>query len=401
MKPSLAELKDALPPSKAGTLFGCDTETRGVDPSLSTFQVQGIGLVDATEGVYIDIPSLNAECEEYLIEWLKTVKLVAFNTKFDAAALAWFTGTWLDWIGCTYHLFKSMSGEGYIGQKWNLEVLQLDFLGWPYTNKDEMEFALKAAGLTKGTMWKLDPETLGAYCIEDAESALQGWLELNKTAEQFNPYMMDYHQRYAMNLIRLLVRNMFYGMQVDVEHLRSYHTQLLQEINNAMEAFLNHPDVAPHVREYENAIHAKWKRSAPARRTKAGKVSKNHIKWQEKEDKLPKFNANSKKQLAWLFYNRVFDVVKENKKQAVIQVGDKQYEVDKTKTGQRSVKKQLLPLFGEPGKLLKKYNELVKREGYVRAVAALTKYRDTVHPEYNSAATITMRLSGGSDDSLR
>jgi hypothetical protein len=399
--PSLQQVQECLRPSDHGRLYALDLETRGRDPSLPTSDIVGIGLANEEGCWYFDLRGASDATRKYIRGFLRRVRLIAFNVLFDGAFLRRWTGEWLAWEGCAYGLFKYMSSEGYVGQEWNLEFAQAHVLGWEWSNKPILGAALKERGLTEAEMWKLPPEILGPYCAMDADAAWQLWQVLTEECQtQDFPHLLKFHKREFLTLLELLVEQQARGMEVDAEQLHAHHADLVRRIDHAMSAFLNHPLVAHHIGAYNEEVRAAWKAAEPPRLTKAGEVSKNWEKWVAREHvwmRDKSFNPNSKQQLGWLLYDKVFKVVKEGSKSVTVLIDGKKYEVDKTEGGQRSVKKQILPLFGEVGLLLATYNKLVKEEGYVRAAIALRQRRPTIHPEFNSVGTITGRPAAGGE----
>jgi DNA polymerase I-like protein with 3'-5' exonuclease and polymerase domains len=360
-------------------LWAVDLETKGVDASDPACTIVGIGLSNDHHALYIDLQSASAVDCEYIKDWLRTVKLTAFNVMFDGTFLQAWTGEWLDWVGCSYGLFKQASGEGFQGQSWNLETAQLGVLGWPGSNKDALSAALKERGLFKGDMWQLPVEVLGPYCASDADAAWQLWEELNAQLAGF-PHLLDYHTRIFLTEVRLLAAQQLRGIQVDQNRLKTCHRELIANIGSAMNSFLSHTDVAHHIAAYNRAVTDAWKASEPARLTKQGAESARWRAWAAKEATLIEdkgFNPNSKQQLGDLFYNKL---------------GYKPRAF--TETGRPAIDRKVLPSLGEPGRLLAQYNLLLKRRGYVEAVMEKSKRDGCVHPQFNSVGTVTGRLSG-------
>lgn len=358
--------------------WAIDTETSSVEAHSPDFFVAGIGLANENCAFYIDLLSLPAESKTWLINWLKTVRLTAFNVLFDAAALMQFTGEWLNWVGCSYGLGKALSNESWPGQSWSLETFQLDVLGWPTTNKAALAAALKENGLSKKDMWKLSPEILGSYCASDADAAWQLWGLLSRTIDDRNfRYLKDFHTREFLTECRLLVEQQFRGVNINREKLASYCLDLTSRIQTAMQSFLTHPDVARHIEEYNAAIHARWIAAAPPRFNKSGSESVRYANWLAKESTLEKFNVNSKDQLRWLFYEKL-----QNKPRLF------------TESGKPAVSKKILPLLGEPGKILNKYNLLVKELSYVERYLEKSERDGKIHLQFNSFGTVTGRLAG-------
>jgi DNA polymerase I-like protein with 3'-5' exonuclease and polymerase domains len=360
-------------------LWACDLETMGVDAADPACQIVGIGLANEHHALYIDLQTASAADHETIKAWLRTVRLTAFNVMFDGTFLQVWTGEWLNWVGCSYGLYKASAGEGFQGQSWSLESAQYNVLGWPTSNKDDLTAALKERNLSKGDMWRLPAEILGPYCASDADAAWQLWEELNAQLAPF-PHLLDYHRRAFLTEVRLLAAQQLRGIQVNQERLHSCHTELIANISSSMHNFLSHPQVSPHVQGFNDSVRAAWRAAEPPRHTKAGDVSARWKAWAAKEATLIEdkgFNPNSKQQLGDLFYNKLG------------------YQpLTFTETGRPAIDRKVLPTLGEPGRLLNSYNLLVKRRGYVEAVIEKSQRDGCIHPQFNSVGTVTGRLGG-------
>lgn len=356
--------------------YAIDLETRGLAAEDPDSAIVGIGIANEKHCFYVDLTQGEPAG---LREFLLTSTFTAFNIIFDGAHLQKLTGQWLNFVGCSYGLFKQLGNDGFLGQSWALERLQLDVLGWRSTNKDALNAALVERKLSKADLWRLPAEILAPYCASDADAAWQGWAHLSRVAAQF-PTVLDYHTRLFLTEVRLLVEQQFRGIQVDQSRLESCRVANEQAIQTSMTAFLGHPQVAPHVAAYNKEVRDTWLKDEPPHHTKAGDLS---IRWQSWMARDPErtgigyFNANSKPQLGWLFYDRMgLRALK------------------KTETGRRVVDRKVLPSLGEPGKLLTEYNVYLKRRGYIEATVAKAARDGCIHPQFNSAGTITGRLGG-------
>jgi DNA polymerase I-like protein with 3'-5' exonuclease and polymerase domains len=398
--PTLQQVQGALKASDQGSLWAIDLETIGVDPSLPDSQIVGIGLANADTVIYLHWLTATDEVRQYVFNWLANVRLVAFNVLFDGAFLQAATGSWAQWEGCAYGLFRYLANEGFSDQSWGLEDAQQLVLGWPESNKVALREALDTHQLDKAEMWRLPPDILGPYCATDADAAWQLWEVLVESAAPF-PYLMQFHKRQFMTEVKLLAEQQLRGMLVDREQLESHRADLDKRISQSLSAFLTFPEVAHHIAEYHGKVHEAWKASQPPQFNKNGEVAKRWEAWRDKEATFMaenQFNANSPVMLAWLFYERLYTIKRETPKKLNLDIGGKVYEVEKTSTGRRSVRKALLPLFGEPGLLLLRYNKLRKEAAYVDAARSLCANRETLHPAYNSCGTVTGRLAGGAED---
>lgn len=380
-KPMLADLRRLLPSSKRGQLWAIDLETRGTSPTQKDAKIVGIGLADRDGSFYVNTKELPADCREYLLDYLSAVQLVAFNVLFDAQFLLAVTGEWLNWVGCSYGLFKALSTEGWDGQSWDLETAQRDVLGWEVSNKDALAAALKERGLTKANMAELPTETLGPYCALDADAAYQLWEVLTETcANRDFHQLLTFHQEVFMAEVKLLAEQHLRGIEIDTGRLTSYHADLNQRIEASREAFLSHQEVAPHIARFNGDVLSRHLAAEPPRLTKKGEETARWKNWNEKTEQVRStnhFNVNSKQSLEWLF----FDCLGYDPKRT-------------TETGRRSVDRKSLPHFGDPGRSLNAYNLLVKERGYVEALSERTTEFGVLHPQFNSYGTVTGRLSG-------
>lgn len=380
VNPTVAQLQEYLP-IVPGALWALDLETRGVEAHIPSNAIVGIGLANADTSVYVDIRQADDAARKYLKDFLRAAQLFAFNTLFDATFLQVWTGQWLDWVGDSYGLFKQLSTEGHPGQSWNLETAQLDVLGWTETNKQVLAEALKARGLGKSDMWQLPPDILGLYCAHDADAAWQLWhVLLDAIREHGFANLLDYHQRVFLTEVKLLAEQQLRGIKINQEELASCRADLERRIQSSMQAFLNHPQVAPHIAEHNKEVHAAWMAAQPPQTNKGGEVSKRWEAWRDREARHMAdngFNPNSKQQLANLFYQKL---------------GRRPLKY--TPTGRPVVDRKVLPALGEPGKLLADYNLYIKRRGYVERVIERSATDGLIHPQFNSVGTFTTRLSG-------
>nr|MDQ3024320.1 DNA polymerase [bacterium] len=376
VQPTLAQVQALLPPDATG-LLALDTETTGLEAHNPKQDLFAIGFADARGCWALDLRGADTCVLDYVRQQLGRRPLTAFNVVFDGAWLQRWTGTWLDWRYCSLSAFKQLSNEGWAGQRWNLEVAQREVLGWASSNKDAIHDLLSAAGLSKAQMDQLPPEHVLRYCASDADAAWQLVDVLTAAAAPW-PEFADYHERVFMTECKLLVENQFAGIPIDQRRLAKCHVTLLADIALAKTAFLSNPDVARHIARLMDEAHGLWMARRPADTTKAGKPAVAYARWLASEPTTDGvWNINSKPQLASLFFDTLkFKVLKT------------------TPTGRPVIDKQVLPRLGDPGKLLNKYNLLVKRRGYVEAVIAKSARDDMLHPQFKSVGTVTTRLGG-------
>jgi DNA polymerase I-like protein with 3'-5' exonuclease and polymerase domains len=364
LRPTLSDLKALLPEGDT-SVHAIDLETTGTTPEDPECKVVWMGIANATRCFSFDTRYLDDETRAYLYARLSEVPLVAHNAIFDAGFLTRDLGRWLNWEACTFALFQTLTTEGHVGQQWGLEAAQRLYLGWPESNKTTMTELLKKHGLAKSDMSKLadlEPQLFGEYCALDAEAAYQLYNELTKTIAamgQPGVALTKWHKRLFMPEVKLLIEQQLRGIRVDLTALCAYRDELTIKIEDAMQAFLTHGDVAPTVTEYRDRAIAEWKAAEPPKLTKANKVSARWEAWYLKGHKVldtRHFNPNSKQQLEYLFYDKL---------------GYKPAKY--TEGGRRAVDKESLPLLGPAGKLLVNYNKLVKELGYVTSCIGHTR----------------------------
>lgn len=389
-----------------------DIETKGTEAHNPENFVVGFGLATSQGSAYFPQDlwpfALRVAAE-------KKTKLIAHNLAFDGAFALRDGGEWLNWVMCTYATYKHLASEGFINQKWGLKSAQTQLLGWPETNEKDLDEWLISNGYVnqakkpiKGEMWRAPSSILGHYCALDAASTLDLYHRvLFPVVNKFNGY-----QKYlpaVLNLIRCTIEQQLSGFLVDESRLVAYDKQLEHKLETLHQEFLLHEDVAPHVRlwnemqldEIRVKEPAKYKTSKvpkePSKYRKDGSISKNWTNWKEKHENakpeiakswenwkqrydkahsLQHFNINSGPQLQWLFYTRLGHEVKLH-----------------TDKGLPATDNKAKAFFGEPGKILLKYDKLFKERGYVSKALVTTK-EGLLHPQFKVPGTLTGRLSG-------
>lgn len=385
-----------LLPLGSRDILAIDLETTGLDASDLSCHITTVGLADAGQAVAFDYRTLTDEDRRYLFDRLRERKLTAFNVMFDAAWLwrevnllegreIWDGRGWLNWECDTYALYFYVANEGFDNQKWSLESMQQDVLGWPDDGqKAWLKAALQRHGLTKDRMWELadrEPEQFMRYCALDAEAHLQAYDELANQCRRLGDLgkgIVKWHKLYLLNETRWLIQQQLRGISIDTERLERYAETLRAKIREGHETLAALPAVAAANETLKQAYREQWAAAEPPQLTKTGKVSARWQAWAAKEHDYPTLNVDSPKQMAWLF----FDVLG--------------YEPAKlTETGAPAVSKDVLPLYGEVGTTLAKIKKLQKELQYVDACLAVT--RDGVlHPMMKNVGTVTGRLSAGS-----
>lgn len=421
-------------------LLAVDIETTGVQAADPNVRVIGLGIASSSRIVYFHRDGLSPECWDYLLNWLGSpgLELFGHNIFFDAAFLLRDSGQWYNWKYCTYGMYRQLANEGFQQQSWGLKDAQKELLGWGETNEKQLDNWLVYHGYTKGPikegatheerwekfkegkirpdkaeMWRAPADVIGYYCGLDAASTYMILTEVFFPAiEKLAPKAVDrfnwYHQDIFITNVKLNIEQQLRGIELDTDKLIKHHKVLEQEIVEAERQFLEHPEVAPHVHEYnQSKVRAalakmpdRFKKrkigKEPDRLKKNGEISKNWLKWKERAEAPPEtskswlnwlekieqlesemhFNMNSGLQRQWLFYERLGYPVKLY-----------------TESGQPATDKKALVEWGEPGQLLKKNNDLVKEQGYVEGCIA-AMINGQVHPQFRIPGTLTCRLAG-------
>lgn len=405
-----------------------DVETRGGDPANPDSVVVGVGLSDSRGSIYIDLQSSASGTWEWILDSLSStgIPLVGHNIFFDASytyrdnKYKWS----LNWIHCTYALYKLLATEGFNNQRWGLKNAQVDLLGWEESNEPELaawlvdngygtrviegETGVEKLRPNKAEMWRAPADILGKYCALDADSTYLLYTQVLLPALNKYPVLAEYAGPQYSRYIQLLINQRFSGILIDRERLTSYSTSLNDKIVGLEQDFLNHPDIAPLIGEWNSLVVDEHKSKEPERYLKKklseepnqfkkdGTVSSNWLKWKAKNeaplvtsknwlkwaDQLTElkssqhFNINSNKQKQWLFYEKLGYPV-----------------LLTTESGQPAADGKALTSFGEPGALLIGQNEAFKEQGYVAAVLEHSS-TGVLHPAVKVPGTLTGRLSG-------
>jgi len=425
-------------------LLAVDIETTGTQAADPLIKIVGIGLSTGADTFYFDVTKLSPVSYAALLNNINDsrYRLIGHNVYFDSCFLTRDSGAWGNWVGCTYGLYRQLANEGFPGQKWSLKSAQIDMLGWTETNEPELDNWLISNGYWKSPSleekagsYKIDTENgerwvksdkskmsnapadiLGYYCGLDAYSTYMFYYRVLDVAILRMPVpaasqaIRDYHSEF-LNQVRLHVYQQLRGILIDTEELANHLVKITEGIKEAGQRFLSHPDIILAINDYNQAklLELRQKQPAqylsppklgaePARLTKAGSpsktwenwekkrqaglvpvVSKNYLKWEAQyktAEATNHFNINSGPQRQWLFYDKL--------KYPVILKTDK---------GLPAVDKRALLAWGEPGKILKTQNDLVKEQGYVQGCLD-SVISNVLHAQFRMPGTLTGRLAG-------
>ena len=397
-----------------------DFETTGLDVMAPDFKIVGVGIASAAfpNGIYfpfnytyMDHNALGAIC---------TFNLIAHNVGYDGKVLeGYFRSQELPykpmsnfpWKNDTLMMFKALANEGYAGQQWSLKAAQKSVLGWTETNEVELDQWLIDNGHTKpggkpdkSKMCLAPHAILGKYCGLDAQSTWALYEHFSSYYETF-PDMQGILENELMVLQELEIEEYFHGLYIDESLLDERITSVQEAMEGLLDEFFNYSEAAEWIDTFNDSKVNLIREAEPAKLTKTGKVASRYTKWEEKlaiAINTNHFNPNSKDQLAWLFYDCLFESTevtehfdwRYNKSyKFTVTVDGETHEVDGTATGKRKVDKKILPKLGKAGKLLNSYNELVKLLGYMNGMKE--SLRDGIHhTQLRLYGTLTGRCSG-------
>lgn len=402
-----------------------DLETCGTDPSLPDTYIVGVGLAWDTGSCYVNCAHILDQNYVHLINAIcDHPNLIAHNVYFDGAFLFREGGRHPNWHVCTFGLYKQLASEGFPGQRWGLKEAMIDMLGWPEANDRELGDWLVSNGYTtangknpnKSEMWRAPPEILGKYCMLDVEATYLFYWEVLYPAYRKFEKLVDYHQDYFLTLDKLLIEQKFVGILMDIDKLKARQAELISTIDSLRVQFVIHPDIHPHILEYEQTKYNEFLEREPVKFLKErdpgqepakykinGEISKNWIAWNkrchsyseagisrnwEKWDQRRKaifdktlddymFNPRSGDQLRWLLYEKLGHDI-----------------VETTESGLPSIGEDALRMMGSVGKLLVDRVLAEKELSYVEDYLGRLLERDTLHPSFKVPGTYTGRLSG-------
>lgn len=361
-----------------------DFETTGLDVSDPAVKPIGIGVGTPTYAIYIPMVDMNTEVMPALWEWLSERQLIAHNVVFDGAFIYRETGKHANWNMCTYAMFKYLATEGWLGQRWKLEVAQVDVLGWDKAGDVELAKALKDRNLTKDRMIELPVEIVGEYCCMDVLATAQLAAYFESKIREF-PVLREYFDEEVRTLIECTIEQQLRGIVIDRDGTLKLKDELERRQEESKVEFLNHPDNVKYISRFNNMHLKKILDAEPPKFKKDGvSVTKRWESWRQKiEDNKSAmfFKITSKDHLRWLFFEQ------QNKRV-----------LKQTEKGQASVDESVLVGMGEAAKPLVTYNKLTKELQYVNAILEVSARDGKFHPSMKIPGTVTGRASGGSLD---
>jgi len=365
-------------PTSASSLLAFDYETTGL---TIDDEIVGVSFTDAAHpaGVYFSFKHCGRSVNKAVLDRIASRPSIAHNAQFEQwmtfSSLAKYANIQYD----TAALLNQIEGDWAAQYGKGLKNAQTMLLGWENAGDVELDEWLTANGYTnargkvlKGEMHNTPDTILGRYCNYDSQSTWDLYTKVFAPILERFPELDVYHTRDFQNLIKLIDKGRRNGLTVDRPKLQTYSNDLQTRLDNLMDRFYSDSPATPFIKEYNRAQRNVIWDKMPSAFTKTGKPSSRYEKWElrmEKANNTNHFNANSKKQLAWLFYDCLYDTEhKEVRKrhkifwQTTIKGVGK---VEGTKGGARAVDKKILPKLGEAGEILAEYNKLNKEKQYV------------------------------------
>ena len=355
---------------------------------------------------------------------------------------------------CPLTLFRMLANEGK--QSHSLDVAQQHLLHWTTSQKVWLKEALSAADLTKKEMWKLQdihPKEFAQYCAIDAMAAGLVWKQLLDECNRIDKdNVVDFHLEEGMSQIRELIESAYYGIPLDRKAMKALVIKYYRESLEIEAQLRCHPQLASHISQWETE---RWNKVfTMAITTKHRNVTDHDIVKRsllQHKDKIieaieedgdttpievdeykgktlptpphlldgavvetyyqlrvtgtgakpPRFNFGSAHDRTWLFYTAMGSaekIVDEYEKEVWrYTLGNNVYYLPPTKSGGKPTGKEIFPVLGKLGDLIKQYKKVQKLYEYAVAYYAGSAADGKIHWTYSPAGTHTGRLaaSGG------
>lgn len=359
-----------------GAPVAFDFETTGL--SAIKDKVVSVGLANTELAVSL---KLTTDFErKYICEWLGNQKLIAHNYMFDGAFLAKVLGRVVPPCADTLIMFKTLSNEGFLGQRWSLKYAMTDILGWDEANNTEVQDYMAKHMVA---MHNVPFDILGRYNALDADATYKLWQYLSSVANS-HAGVFDYWGTEWCNLLSLLIEQHLIGIKIDVSYYEKYYAEKKYLMDNQYAEFIKH--VSEHINDYNTKAHAALYPQLTVDQVykKDGDYKKSYLKRQEQEEKdryRMYFNIDSNKDLCWLFYDKLgYDIKKTTPK------------------GEPSIDKTVLHLFGDHGKRLRMYRKTRDEIKFIKQILD-SQYQGVVYANIKPHGTITGRCSSGQEES--
>lgn len=416
--------EELLRSALSSRLIAVDFETKGSDYSLSPDEtyIVGVGLAWDRGSCYLNPSELSDDNFNLLTELLTTHRgLLAHNVYFDGGWIRRDLSQHAHWYACTYAMYMQLANEGWEGQKWSLKDAMTDVLMWATTNETDLDNWLVENGYKKHNgspqkeaMWRAPADILGKYCVLDAEATYLLMTEFFEPLLERFPRVLSYHQEDFLPHVLVHIDQKIHGIMTNRAQWEVHQQVLQANIARLEKDFRSHPEVEPHIYEWEKTKYLALldtepdkflkvkERKEPAQFLKDGKtVSKNWLKWKDTTNVPPTVSKN------WEKWRTKVDLVEQGLDPDYLfnlQSGDQLrqllYKDLKhpvkllTDSGLPAVGEDALKSMGDVGRLLIDRGLRFKESTYVADYLERTISRPTIHPSFRLPGTVTGRLSG-------
>lgn len=424
-----------------------DLETTGLNFHDPNNVITNIGLACADWLIGLNLVDVTHDEQQPLWDWLRRQQLGGFNLGFD---LAWPWGpdvAELDVVSDTLLWFRLLATEGHSGQSHSLESLIENVLQWPaeYLQKEWLQEALATRGLAKDEMWRLaleEPQAYTRYCALDAEASMQGDYVLQETVESCGfEHLRDYFREIIVPAIKRQVRATYNGVPIDRDMLLRNTEWVRREMVKVEAQIYNHPDMQPILAAWTEQQFAKDHRIKVTVKKRWAKESEQPWKYPDKymiapcpADKCPawsrefggkfyepkrhvtvsgqnktgwpRLNFSSQPQMHMLIYEYLLKDKwtkwtrqdDPNSGLVYVDLNDKRYSVDLTKSGGLPIGGDILDLIGPVGKLIQEYKSLETLLGnFLEKYEMASRKTGRIHAQAKILSTVTGRMAGGSE----
>lgn len=265
--------------------FCFDTETTGLDPNADELVGMSFSFGHHS-GVYVPIPENFAEAETLVQEFKgvfenEGIGKIGQNLKFDIAFLKWYG------IEVKGRLFDTMIAH-YLLQpdmRHGMDILAETYLNYKPL---PIESLIGKKGKNQKSMRSVPLDLLKEYACEDADITLQ-------LKDVFEPMLheaalLDLFNEIELPLIPVLASMESEGVNLDVEALKKYSTELEQEIvklNDEIQEMAGTPFNVSSPKQLGEVLFEKLKIVEKAKKTKSGQYSTSEDVLVKLENKHP------------------------------------------------------------------------------------------------------------------
>lgn len=388
------ELHELTRPESLPGPLALDLETSGLDPFLPNSFIRSVSISGSLgRCLALDFKDLPDKAKARFWDWASSYPhgFVMHNAVFDAS--------WCQLHGkkvkvhrCTSVMFRNVSNEGYVGQRWGLKVAMEEILGWSEVNTPLLDKWLHDNKLGKGDMCLAPWSILGPYNALDAGATYQLYSHI--TGSLISPFetLEDYWDNEIATMIDVIVEQYTHGLYVDMNKLNKSLEELDREVQDRSSQFLSQSTVAPQIVEYNRQFIEAMNVNKHSQFTSKGEENLNWVKHNAKVESLKglqHFNIDSNEHLKWLFFTQL--------KKIPVRFVEKKVDGRKVRTDNPSVDKKALPLLGEETRPLIEYRNSRDILKFLTAINNI-QVNGVMHPSLTISGTVTGRLSGGLQD---